>query len=81
MKLAFKKVYAFRPGFMIPIEGQKNIHKFYKVSGFLFPLLRSIFPKFVSTLTELGLAMINCVTKGYEKPVLEVRDIVMLSKR
>jgi hypothetical protein len=38
-------------------------------------------PKFVSTLKELGLAMINSVLYGYEKPVLEVKDIVELSKK
>jgi hypothetical protein len=38
-------------------------------------------PKYVSTLKELGLAMINSVLKGYEKPILEVKDIIELSKR
>jgi hypothetical protein len=81
MKLPFKKVYAFRPGFIIPSKGQKNVHKYYTILGFLFPFLQTIFPKFVSTLKELGLAMINSVIKGYEKPVLEVKDIVELAKR
>lgn len=81
MKLNFKKVYAFRPGFIIPAKGQKNVHKYYTWLGFLFPLLRTMFPKFVSTLEELGLAMINSVSKGYEKPVLEVTDIIELAKR
>jgi nucleoside-diphosphate-sugar epimerase len=81
MKLKFKKVYAFRPGMIIPTKGQKNVHKYYNALGFLFPFFRTVFPKFVSTLTELGLAMINSVTKGYEKPVLEVQDIITLSKR
>ncbi len=81
MKLPFKKVYAFRPGFLIPTKGQKNVNKFYWVVGFLFPPLRMIFPTFVSTLKELGLAMINTVIKGYEKQILEVSDIVKLSKR
>ncbi len=38
-----------------------------------------MFPNFVSTLSELGLAMINVTIKGYEKPVLEVKDIVKLA--
>jgi uncharacterized protein YbjT (DUF2867 family) len=80
MKLNFKYVYAFRPGFLIPTIGQQNVHRYYKFSGFLFPILRTVFPKVVSTLKELGLAMINSVTSGYEKQVLEVRDIVKLSK-
>jgi uncharacterized protein YbjT (DUF2867 family) len=81
ISLAFKKVYAFRPGFIIPTKGQKNVHKYYSLLGFLFPLLRTIIPKYVSTLKELGLSMINSVIKGYEKQILEVPDIVKLSKR
>jgi len=33
----------------------------------------------VTTLKQLGLAMINAVTKGYEKNVIEVKDIKILS--
>ena len=80
MKLNFKRVYAFRPGMIIPTKGQKNVHKYYTTLGFLFPFFRTVFPKFVSTLSELGLAMIHSVTKGYGKPVLEVKDIIILSK-
>jgi len=81
MKLPFKKVYNFRPGFLQPSKGHKHVHKYYFVVGFLYPVLRLTFPNFVSTLKELGLAMINCVTKGYEKQVLEVPDIIKLSQR
>jgi hypothetical protein len=38
-----------------------------------------MFPKFISTLQELGLAMINAAVKGYDKRVLEVKDIVKLA--
>jgi hypothetical protein len=81
MKLPFRKVFAFRPGFLMPSRGSKNVNKYYYLIIFLYPLFRFIFPQFVSTLKELGLAMINSATKGYEKPVLEVRDIIKLSKR
>jgi hypothetical protein len=37
-------------------------------------------PQYVSTLRELGLAMIQAARKGYAKPVLEVNDIVTLAK-
>jgi len=81
MKLPFKKVFAFRPGFLHPSEDLKNIHGYYGIFKFLYPALRLLVPKYVSTLKELGLAMINVVIKGYEKPVLEVKDIVELAKR
>ncbi len=81
MKLPFKNVYAFRPGFLHPSEDLKNIHGYYGIFKFLYPPLRLLLPKYVSTLKELGIAMINAVLRGYEKPVLEVKDIVELSKR
>jgi uncharacterized protein YbjT (DUF2867 family) len=81
MSLPFKKVFAFRPGFLMPSKGARNIKKYYYLIFFLYPFLRLVFPKMVSTLKELGLAMINSVIKGYEKPVLEVADIVKLSKQ
>jgi uncharacterized protein YbjT (DUF2867 family) len=79
MKLPFQKVYAFRPGFLKPTPGLKNTLGAYKFLGWLFPLVRAISPGYASTLKELGLAMINVVTKGYPRQVLEVKDIVALS--
>ncbi len=79
-KLPFKKVYLFRPGYMNPTKGLKNTLKYYKYISWLYPFLRLVFPSGVSTLKELGLAMINSALMGYEKPVLEVKDIVKLAK-
>jgi uncharacterized protein YbjT (DUF2867 family) len=79
--MPFKKAYAFRPGFMQPTKGLKNTLKGYAVLAWMFPVLSRLFPGFVCTLKEVGIAMINTVTKGYEKPVLEVRDIVELAGR
>ena len=79
MKLPFKKVYNFRPGFLQPSKGHKFAHKYYSFVGFLYPVLRLAFPGFVSTLKEFGLALINIALKGYEKQVLEVPDIIKLS--
>ena len=81
MKLPFKKAFAFRPGFMLPEKGAKNIHGYYVIFRILYPPLRALFPSFVSTLKEVGIAMINSVIFGYDKPVLEVKDIITLSKK
>ncbi len=80
-KLSFRKVYAFRPGLLHPGKEMKNVHTGYGIIGFMYPMLRSIVPNFVSTLSELGLAMINSVLKGYETQVIEVKDIHILAKR
>jgi hypothetical protein len=80
MKLPFKNVFNFRPGYMHPTPGLKNTLKFYKYVKWMYPALRRLFPGAVTTLRELGLAMINSVLKGYNKNIIEVPDIVKLSK-
>lgn len=80
MKLPFKAVYNFRPGYMHPTPGLKNTPSAYKYFSWLYPMVRKVFPNFASTLSELGLAMLYVTTQGYEKQILEVKDIVALSK-
>ncbi len=81
MKLPFKKVYAFRPGYMHPTKGLKNTLKAYKYLSWLYPVFKILIPNKVSTLKELGLAMIQAAAKGYPKQILEVKDIVVLAKQ
>jgi uncharacterized protein YbjT (DUF2867 family) len=80
MQLPFKKAHMFRPGFMQPTTGQKNTLKLYMYISWLYPFLRFIFPAYVCTLKEVGLAMINTVNKNYPKNILEVKDIIALAK-
>jgi uncharacterized protein YbjT (DUF2867 family) len=81
MKLPFKAVYNFRPGYMHPTKGLKNTLSGYKYISWLYPVLRFLTPNSVSTLKEMGDAMINTSLHGYSKHVLEVSDIVEVSKR
>ena len=81
MKLAFKQVFNFRPGFMYPTKGLKNTLPFYKYISWMYPFFRKVFPQYVSTLSELGQAMINAARFGYKKHILEVKDIVELAKK
>lgn len=76
MKLPFKSAYNFRPGFMKPFEGQKNVKTLFKPIIWIFPHL---FPQKSLTLKQVGRAMINAVLKGYPKHVLEIEDISELS--
>jgi uncharacterized protein YbjT (DUF2867 family) len=80
-KLPFKHAYNFRPGILQPTKGLKNTLSFYKYLGWLIPVIKAISPKYICSLKELGTAMINAVTVGYEKQILEVTDIQILSKR
>jgi len=80
MRLPFKRVYNFRPGFMKPTPGQKNIKPLFRFIAGLAPLFRLIFPGRIMTMHEVGLAIINSVLKGYPKQVLEIKDIKELAK-
>jgi hypothetical protein len=79
MRMAFKKVYCFRPGFMQPLAEQKNVKGFYRLIGKLHPFLNLFFPNQISTMHQVGKAMINSVLKGSDKQILEVKDINALS--
>lgn len=79
-KLPFKAVYNFRPGFIKPTPGLKNAYKSYKYFTPFYPVLRKLLPNYVTTLEEIGLAMINATLKGFKKQTIECKDIVELAK-
>jgi hypothetical protein len=79
MRLSFKAAYMFRPGFMKPTKGLKNVLKGYKYLGWLYPVFKALFPGRVSTLAEVGQAMIKVTLNGYERPILEVKDIIKVA--
>ncbi|MGC3943615.1 MAG: NAD-dependent epimerase/dehydratase family protein [Chryseolinea sp.] len=81
MRMSFRGVYNFRPGFMSPVKGQQHLKTLYRVLLVLAPVVRAVFPKQTLTLDEVGRAMINAATKGYEKQVLEIADIRQLAYR
>lgn len=80
MKLPFKAVYNFRPGFMKPSKGAKNVKGIYKIINFMYPLFRLTNPIYFLTLEEVAKAMINVTERGYDKKILETKDIATLSK-
>jgi len=63
LELPFKAVYMFRPGYIQPTKGLRNTYKIYKVVASFYPLWKLIFPKYVTTLREIGLAMINATLR------------------
>jgi uncharacterized protein YbjT (DUF2867 family) len=71
--------YMFRPGFIEPLDGIKSktssYRMFYKVVDPILPLLRRWFPNYVLSTREIGLAMLAVARSGYEKRILEARDI------
>jgi NAD-dependent epimerase/dehydratase family protein len=79
LKLPFRQAYNFRPGIIKPTKGLKNVLSLYKWMGWMLPIINTIFPGSVVTLKQIGDAMINVTQRGYEKKILEVKDIISLS--
>ena len=77
MSLGFQGQYNFRPWFMKPVSWQKNVRWFFRPFIWIFP---HIFPKQSLTLHQVEQAMINTVTKGYDKQILEISDIKTLAQ-
>ncbi len=83
LKLPFKAVYNFRPAFIkpfLPLRPGQTFYKTYKYVAWLYPVLSVIAPNMVITLKDLAAAMINACTTGYQKHILDVRDIKKLAK-
>lgn len=79
MKLPFQKVICFRPGFIRPVKGYKNTHKFYKYVNWLFPLGRKWFPGTFCTLEELSEVMIDAPYFQEKTALIEGEDIHRLA--
>jgi uncharacterized protein YbjT (DUF2867 family) len=78
------EVYMFRPGFIRARPGGQSktalYRALYAVIGPLYPLLRKIAPRHVTTVENVGRAMIAVADRGYSKRVLENPDINALGE-
>ncbi|MFX3635931.1 MAG: NAD-dependent epimerase/dehydratase family protein [Candidatus Pristimantibacillus sp.] len=81
LQLPFKRAYMFRPGYIHPIKGLNNAHRYYAVLSWIYPILRRLMPKYVISLSELGRAMITLVNEGYEASILTSKDMEEIVKR
>jgi uncharacterized protein YbjT (DUF2867 family) len=77
LKLPFKGAYMFRPGAIQPLHGIKSRTTMYRILYTVMwpfmPLMRAVGA--AVTTEEVGKAMIAVAEKGYEKRVLEVKDL------
>jgi uncharacterized protein YbjT (DUF2867 family) len=82
LRLPFKAAYMFRPAYIRPAHGERSktasYRWLYAATGWLFPLLKRLFPGHVTTTEEVGRAMLHVVREGAPAPVLENADVVKL---
>ena len=79
LALPFKGVYVFRPAAIQPLHGIRSktawINAAYAVLGPLYPVLKALVPKYVTTTEAVGRAMINVARRGAPQRMLENQDI------
>lgn len=79
LRLPFKAAYMFRPAGIQPLHGERSRTTAYRVAYTLarpaLPLLRRLFPRYVLTTEEVGLAMIHVARHGAPKRILGSSDI------
>ena len=85
LQMRFKAVFLFRPGYIQLLHGIRTktawYGAFYAVMRPFYPVLKMLFPNYVTTTECVGHAMLKVTKQGLPKPVLENRDInVMCAK-
>ncbi len=79
LRLPFKAAYMFRPAVIQPLHGIRSKTRIYRalyaVTRPLLPVLKTLFPKYVTTTEQLGRAMIEVAKRGAPQRILESRDI------
>ena len=79
LRLPFKAAFMFRPGYIQPLKGIRSKTRWYQALydavGPLYPLLRRLLPRYVTTTVNIGRAMIHVAAEGYSKNILYSTDI------
>lgn len=83
LAMPFKAKFVFRPAFIKPEHGITSrtfaYRAAYAVAGPLFPIVKALFPRHVTTTTRLGRAMLHVARRGAPKPILESADFDALA--
>jgi len=69
--LGLNQLYIFRPGYIHPDSPHSGRTIGERISGFLYPVLKVLLPRFVIHADELAQAMINVALKGYPIRLLD----------
>ena len=83
LAMPFKAVYMFRPGYIQPLHGVRTKTRWYgamyAVVAPLYPVLKKLFPRSVTTTEQVGRAMLSIAKTGAPQRVLESSDINAIS--
>ena len=81
-RMNFKAAYAVRPAVILPENGIRSrtrlYQTFYTLCRPLYPVVRILFPGYVTTTGTLGRAMLRLAREGAPQRVIESRDLAGL---
>jgi uncharacterized protein YbjT (DUF2867 family) len=84
LAMPFKAAYLFRPAYIQPMHGAKasgrGTRVMYAVLGPLYPVWKTLAPRYVTTTEEVGRAMLRVAREGAPKRLLESVDIAALGR-
>ena len=79
LALPFKAAFMLRPGFIQPLQGARSKTPLYQagyaVLSPLYPLLRRLAPRSLTTTVNVGQALISVADHGYPTSILTAEDI------
>ena len=85
LKMPFKAAFMFRPGFIQPMKGIKSATKLYNaiyvVFKPLYSVLKAVVPNGITSTVQMGQAMINVITDGFQSKILHSRQINELASK
>jgi len=83
LALPFKAAFMLRPAYIQPLRGVQSktpqYRTFYAVLGPLYPVLRRLAPRYVTTSVDVGRALIRLAAEGYPHPIVYTEDINRLA--
>jgi uncharacterized protein YbjT (DUF2867 family) len=72
LEMPFEAVYLFRPAYIQPLHGIRTKARWYGAAYALMkpldPLLKTLFPNYVTTTECVGRAMLNVTKRGFPEP-------------
>jgi uncharacterized protein YbjT (DUF2867 family) len=84
LAMPFRAAYMFRPGYIQPLQGIKSktgwYRAMYAVVKPIYPVLRVVLAKYMTTTEELGRAMLCAAKRGDEKRVVESWEMAGMAK-
>lgn len=79
LAMPFRAAYMLRPGYIQPLKGVRSktplYRAIYSFLGPLYPVLRLVLPRHVTTTVHVGRALIRLAAEGSPSPILETDDI------